>query len=75
MTPNEWVAVIGCAIALVAAIYSSMKVVTKSILIELLPNSGKSLRDELRVLSGRVDQILMILAKNERKPQKRKLRK
>jgi len=75
MTPNEWVAVIGCAIALVAAIYSSMKVVTKSILIELLPNSGKSLRDELRVLSSRVDQILMILAKNERKPQKQKLRK
>ena len=75
MTPNEWVAVVGCAIALVAAIYSCMKVVTKSILIELLPNSGKSLRDELRVLSNRVDQILLILAKNERKPQKPKLRK
>ena len=75
MTPNEWVAVIGCAIALVAAIYSCMKVVTKSILIELLPNSGKSMRDELRVLSARVDQILIILAKPERKRQKQKLRK
>lgn len=75
MTPNEWVAVIGCAIAMVAAIYSCMKVVTKSILIELLPNSGKSMRDELRVLSGRVDQILLILAKPERKAKKQNLRK
>jgi hypothetical protein len=28
---------------------------------ELLPNSGKSMRDELRVLSARVDAIYEIL--------------
>jgi len=62
MSTNEWVAVIGCVIALLTAIYSVMKMVTKSILTELLPNSGKSMRDELRVLSKRVDEIYSILA-------------
>ena len=64
MTTNEWVAVIGCAIALLTAIYSVMRMVTKSIMSELLPNSGKSMRDELRVLSARVDEIYKILAKD-----------
>jgi hypothetical protein len=62
MTTTEWVAVIGCAIALLSAIYSVIKVVTKSIMIELLPNSGKSLRDEIRSLSARVDSIFEILS-------------
>ena len=63
MTINEWVAVIGCVIALLTAIYSVIKVVTKSIMIELLPNSGKSLRDEIRALSARVDSIYEIIAR------------
>lgn len=62
MTTTEWVAVIGCSIALLSAIYSVIKVVTKSIMIELLPNSGKSLRDEIRQLSARVDSIFEILS-------------
>ena len=64
MTTTEWVAVIGCAIALLSAIYSVIKVVTKSIMVELLPNSGKSLRDEIRSLSARVDSIFEILSSN-----------
>jgi len=69
MSTNEWVAVIGCGIAMLTAIYSVMKFVTKSIMRELLPNSGKSMRDsiestktELRVLSARVDAIYEILS-------------
>jgi len=62
MSVNEWVAVIGCGIALLTAIYSVMRMVTKSILAELLPNSGKSMRDELRVLSARVDEIYSIIS-------------
>ena len=63
MTTNEWVAVIGCAIALLTAIYSVIRFVTKSIMAELLPNSGKSMRDEIRLLSNRVDEIYSLLAK------------
>jgi hypothetical protein len=62
METTEWVAVVGCCIALLSAIYSVIKVVTKSIMVELLPNSGSSLRDEIRVLSARVDSIYEILS-------------
>jgi hypothetical protein len=61
METNEWVAVIGCGFAMLTAIYSVIKFVTKSIMRELLPNSGESMRDELRVLSARVDSIYEIL--------------
>jgi len=61
MSTNEWVAVISCGIGLLAAIYSVIRFVTKSIMQELLPNSGKSMRDEIRVLSKRVDEIYSIL--------------
>ena len=61
METNEWVAVIGLALAMLTAIYSVIRFVTKSIMRELLPNSGKSMRDELRVLSARVDAIYEIL--------------
>ena len=61
METNEWVAVIGLALAMLTAIYSVIKFVTKSIMRELLPNSGESMRDELRVLSARVDSIYEIL--------------
>jgi len=62
VTTTEWVAIIGCALALLSAIYSVIKVVTKSIMAELLPNSGKSLRDEIRALSARVDAIYEMMA-------------
>jgi hypothetical protein len=69
MDSNEWVAVIGCSIAMLTAIYSVMRMVTKSIMAELLPNSGKSMRDsievtktEIKQLSNRVDDIYRILA-------------
>ena len=62
METNEWVAVIGLALAMLTAIYSVIRFVTKSIMRELLPNSGESMRDELRVLSARVDSIYEILS-------------
>lgn len=62
MNTNEWIAVIGCGIALLTAIYSVIRFVTKSIMAELLPNSGKSMRDEIRVLSKRIDEIYTILS-------------
>ena len=63
MEPTEWIALIGLLIVLLSAIYSVMKVVTKSILVELLPNSGKTMRDEIIRLSARVDSIYEILSK------------
>jgi len=65
MELNEWIALSGLLIVLLGAIYSAVRFLVKSIMSELLPNSGKSLRDELRVVSGRVDQIYLLLAEKD----------
>ena len=62
MEATEWIALSGFLIVFLGAIYSAVRFLVKSIMSELLPNSGKSLRDELRVVSGRVDQIYLLLA-------------
>ena len=65
MELNEWIALCGLVIVFLGAIYSAVRFLVKSIMSELLPNSGKSLRDELRVVSGRVDQIYLLLAEKD----------
>ena len=65
MELTEWIALGGLAIVFLGAIYSAVRFLVKSIMSELLPNSGKSLRDELRVVSGRVDQIYLLLAEKD----------
>jgi len=65
MELTEWIALGGLAIVFLGAIYSAVRFLVKSIMSELLPNSGKSLRDELRVVSTRVDQIYLLLAEKD----------
>ena len=65
MELTEWIALGGFLIIFLGAIYSAVRFLVKSIMSELLPNSGKSLRDELRVVSGRVDQIYLLLAEKD----------
>jgi hypothetical protein len=65
MNQTEWVALIVCLITACGAIYSAIRFLVKSIMRELLPNGGNSMRDELRTLSSRVDQIyVMLIDKN-----------
>jgi hypothetical protein len=47
MSVGEWTAVGGLVIAILAAIYSSMRVIVRSIMSELSPNSGSSLKDQV----------------------------
>ena len=65
MELTEWIALGGLAIVFLGAIYSAVRFLVKSIMSELLPNSGNSLRDELRVVSTRVDQIYLLLAEKD----------
>ena len=65
MELTEWIALGGFLIIFLGAIYSAVRFLVRSIMRELLPNSGKSLRDELRVVSGRVDQIYLLLAEKD----------
>ena len=64
MTPNEWAAVIGGVIATVTAVYSVLKVMMRSVLHELRPNSGSSVKDQVTRIEARVDKLYELLIEN-----------
>ena len=65
MSVGEWTAVGGLVLALLTAIYSSMRFMVKSIMRELSPNGGKSLKDQVSRIEARLDQILLEIALNK----------
>jgi hypothetical protein len=58
MTPNEWAAVIGCLIAILTAVYSAMRFMIKSVMRELSPNGGNSLKDQVNRIEKRLDSLV-----------------
>ena len=57
MTPTEWAAVITCCIGVVAAVYSGVKVMIRSVLEEFKPNGGSSLKDQVNRIEARLDVL------------------
>ena len=62
MSVGEWMAVGGFVIVLLTAIFSSMRFMVKSIMRELLPNGGNSMRDQISRIENRLDQLLLEIA-------------
>lgn len=67
MTVGEWTAVGGLVLAVLAAIYSSMKVIVKSIMLELTPNGGSSMKDQVSRIEARLDQLILEMAIGQHK--------
>lgn len=61
MTPNEWAAVGGLVLSILAAVYSAMRFMIKAVLRELTPNGGSSLKDQVNRIESRVDALYMKL--------------
>jgi hypothetical protein len=57
MTPTEWAAVVTCCIGVVAAVYSGVKVMVRSVLEEFKPNGGSSLKDQVNRIEARLDVL------------------
>jgi hypothetical protein len=57
MTPTEWAAVVTCCIGVVAAVYSGVKVMIRSVLEEFKPNGGSSLKDQVNRIEARLDVL------------------
>lgn len=57
MTVTEWTAVGGLVIAVLTAVYSAMRVIIKSIMRELTPNGGSSLKDQVTRIEARLDYL------------------
>lgn len=62
MSVGEWTAVFGLAIALLTGIYSSMRFMVKSIMRELTPNGGASLKDQVGRIEERLNELILELA-------------
>ena len=61
---SEWIALTLGLIAILGAIYSGIRYLVKSIMAELLPNSGKSLRDQVNRIESRLDSLVTSLIKD-----------
>ena len=62
MSVSEWTAVGGLVIAVLTAVYSSMRFMVKSIMRELSPNGGNSLKDQVSRIEQRLDQLMIEIA-------------
>jgi len=62
MSVGEWTAVGGLVLAIMTAIYSSMRFMVRSIMRELTPNGGKSLKDQVSRIEARLDQLILEMA-------------
>jgi hypothetical protein len=61
MTPNEWAAVGGLVLSILAAVYSAMRFMIKAVMRELTPNGGSSLKDQVNRIESRVDALYIKL--------------
>jgi hypothetical protein len=57
MSIGEWTAVGGFVIAILAAVYSSMRIIIRSVMSELSPNSGSSMKDQISRIEARLDYL------------------
>jgi len=62
MSVGEWTAVGGLVLAVLTAIYSSMRFMVKSIMREFQPNGGNSLKDQVNRIEQRLDQLMLEIA-------------
>lgn len=62
MTISEWAALVGLLVTGLTATYAIMRIVVKSIVLELSPNNGSSLKDQVSRIERRLDDLLTELA-------------
>ena len=61
MNIEQWAGFIVSAITIAVAFVGSVRWLVKHYLSELVPNSGKSMKDQITRLEERVDQIMVLL--------------
>ena len=58
MTTNEWAAVAGVVISLVAAVYGAVRDMVSAIMREFSPNGGASLKDQVNRIEDRLEWLV-----------------
>lgn len=70
MSIEQYAGLIVSAITIAVAFVGAIRFLVKHYLSELVPNSGKSLKDQVTRLEGRVDEIFMLLVENNKPKRK-----
>jgi hypothetical protein len=65
MTPGEWVALAVGVCAISTSLLVVLRFLIKSYLVELKPNSGSSMKDQLTRLEQRVDDLYALMCKRQ----------
>ncbi len=65
MTPGEWVALAVGVCAISTSLLVVLRFLIKSYLVELKPNSGSSMKDQLTRLEQRVDDLYSLMCKRQ----------
>jgi hypothetical protein len=64
MNPNEWAAIGVAVVTLISSFALLIRWMVKSIMRELLPNSGTSMRDQICRIESRVDRLFELMTEN-----------
>lgn len=71
MSPQEWAGLFVAVFTLVGGFATAVRWLVKHYLYELKPNSGSSLKDSVTRLEAQVEQIMIILMTENRKPKRK----
>ena len=66
MTPNEWAGIGVAIVTLISSFALLVRYMVKSIMRELLPNSGSSMRDQISRIENRLDHLYMVMVEEKR---------
>jgi hypothetical protein len=61
VTPNDWAAIGVAVVTLISSFALLIRYMVKSIMRELLPNSGASMRDQITRIESRLDHLYSII--------------
>lgn len=67
MSVQDWTALVGLLISGAGALVMAVKWLVKHYLVELKPNGGGSVKDQVNRLEARVDQIYLLLVEKEQR--------
>ena len=62
MTPSEWAGMGVAVVTLISSFYFMVRYMVRSVMSELMPNGGNSLRDQVSRIENRLDNLYALIA-------------
>ena len=62
MTPSEWAGMGVAVVTLISSFYFMVRYMVRSVMRELMPNGGNSLRDQVSRIESRLDNLYALIA-------------